>query len=119
MNANSFLNCLNFTGLNTGTYVLGLYSFSSGDANFVYNQAYSTGYNYVSGYPFAPALPLVYEGAGTNVSGIFSGNQAYQVSNAFTRDFGILLFLNNLSIRFFDKKIIIIIIDKRITRHYV
>ena len=95
MNANSFLNCLNFTGLNTGTYVLGLYSFSSGDANFVYNQAYSTGYNYVSGYPFAPALPLVYEGAGTNVSGIFSGNQAYQVSNAFTRDFGILLFLNN------------------------
>ena len=86
---------MNFTGLNTGTFVLGLYSFSSGDANFVYNLAYSTGYNYFSGFPFAPALPLVYEGVGNNVSGIFSGDQTYQISTGFTQDFGLLLLLNN------------------------
>ncbi len=95
MNANSFLNCLNFTGLNTGMYVLGLYSFSSGDSNFVYNQAYTTGFNYVSGFPFAGALPLVYEGSGNNVSGNVSGNQPYQIANGFNQDFGLLLFLNN------------------------
>ena len=95
MNASVFLECLMATGFTTGTQVLGLYSFSSGDNNFVFNQVFPTSFNYYSGYPFASALPLVFEGAGVQTNGAFHTSQAYQIANAYNQDFGLLLLLNN------------------------
>ena len=72
MNPSSFLTCLSYEGVNTGISVLGLYSFSSGTTTGIYNQIYTTGYNLFSGYPYDPALPLVYNGPGNQPSGNFS-----------------------------------------------
>ena len=94
MNPSSFLTCLSYEGVNTGISVLGLYSFSSGTTTGIYNQIYTTGYNLFSGYPYDPALPLVYNGPGNQPSGNFSKSGFYQISKSYTGDFSCVLNLN-------------------------
>ena len=93
MNKTSFLKCLGSTGFNTGISVIGLYSFSSGVSGAVFNQIYDSGYNYYSGYPYHGALPLVFDGTGSQTSGKFNNNQSYQVGLGYTGNFGAFLSL--------------------------
>lgn len=94
MNKDSFLNCLAYTGVATGTSVVALYSFLSGTTGACFNQVYSSGYNYYSGLPYNGALPLVFNGTGNQPSGKFSRSQPYQVGSNYTGDFGALISLN-------------------------
>jgi hypothetical protein len=95
MNKDVFLNCLSYTGINTGISVMGLYSFSSGLSGACFNQLYSSGYNYFSGLPYEGALPLIYNGAGNQTSGIFSSNQSYHIPIKNFNSFGALISLNH------------------------
>lgn len=94
MNKDVFLNCLNYTGINTGTLVLGLYSFSSGLNDACFNQIYSSGYNYYSGLPYDSALPLIYNGSGNQTSGNFHFNQSYHIPNKNLGNFSALISMN-------------------------
>ena len=94
MNTNIFLPCLSFTGIDTGVSVLGMYSFSSGDKNIIYNQIYPTGYQYYNNIPYRSALPLIYNGTGSQPSGILNKKSFYQISDIFTQDFSSLIYLN-------------------------
>lgn len=93
MNKEIFLNCLEYAGVETGTSVVGLYSFSSGLSDACFNQIYSTGYNYYSGLPYDKAFPLVYLGEGNQPQGNFSFKNPYYI-NKKSGNFGVLISMN-------------------------
>jgi len=94
MNIAPFLQCLGATGINTGVSILGLYSFASGDNLVAYNQIYSTGFHYISGIPYNDAVPMIFNGSGNQPSGKLTGNGFYQVSDLFSTDFSVIIYLN-------------------------
>lgn len=93
MNKDAFLKCLEYTGVDTGTSVIGVYSFSSGLSDACFNQLYSTGSNYFNGLPYDNALPLIYIGEGDQPSGFFSSKSPYCI-NKTSGNFGILISMN-------------------------
>lgn len=94
MNKDIFLNCLAYTGVDTGTSVIGLYSFSSGLSGACFNQFYSTGYNYYNGLPFNSALPLIYNGTNHQPSGNFSFKDVYSINTTGFNDLTLLISMN-------------------------
>src|ERR1700756_158900 len=90
---NQFLNCLSYFGLNTGmsNAIEGAYAFNSGNGSIIYNQLYSTGYHYLSGTLYAPALPLISVGPNPAVNNYFSGNTVYHLGYQNTNNFEMLL----------------------------
>lgn len=94
MNKDIFLNCLAYTGVETGTSVIGLYSFNSGLSGACFNQIYSTGYNYYNNLPYNGALPLIYNGIGHQPSGNFSLKDVYHINKTGSGNFNILISMN-------------------------
>lgn len=92
MNVNSFLPCISVVGINTGVSVLGLYSSNSGDTGLLYNQLASV--HRISGFPYSPSLPLIFNGSGNNPSGSLSGSSVgfYQVGVGFNQNFTTLVY---------------------------
>lgn len=91
----SFLNCISYNGVFTGTSgsVVGIYDLNSGSGNgsFFYNNIYSTGYHKSGSSIYGPAIPLLNVGK-SNISGYqFSGNNCYQLGYTNSGDFSILL----------------------------
>lgn len=98
MKTSTFLNCLSYNGVSTGTSgtVLGIYDFASGSGinnnlSLIYNLLNPTGSHYSGNAIYGPALPLVSVGTG-NVSGNqFSGLNAYRMGFTVSGDFSVLL----------------------------
>lgn len=91
MKIDPFLRCLGVTGIDTGVSVLGVYSFSSGTTGVAFNQIYPTGINFYNGLPYRSSLPLIYNGAGTQPSGLLNKSQFYQVADVFNSSFSTVI----------------------------
>lgn len=94
MNKDAFLGCLAYTGVDTGTSVIGLYSFNSGLSGACFNQIYSTGYNYYNDLPYNGALPLIYNGVGHQTSGKFSSKEFYHINKIDSGNFNAIISMN-------------------------
>lgn len=90
MNIPSFLQCLTINGIITGNSIQGIYNFSSGDSNIIYNQLYTTGSMYISGIVSTLNTPLISVGQPIS-SGYFSGIQNFRIGYTSTNDFALLL----------------------------
>jgi hypothetical protein len=90
MNLNSFLTCLNVNGIVSGNSIQGVYTFSSGDSNLIYNNLYPTGNMYYSGLVSTISYPLINVGQPISNS-YFSGTQLFRIGYTSSGDFGLLL----------------------------
>jgi len=118
-----FINCLGATGINTGTalglydfssgdslivwnqiYPTGYHYFVFSSGNQIYDPEDSPitdaggsvlddSSSSSTSFPYNDALPMIYNGVGSQTSGNLTGNYFYQISDIFTEDFSIILYL--------------------------
>lgn len=91
LSINTYLNCLNLTGTSTGIFD-GIYDFSSGNNQIIYNQIYTTGQNFLNNLPLAANYPLI--SLNNSSIGTAFNNNLYSIGQSVSGNFGIILQLN-------------------------
>ena len=93
MNINTFLTCLGYYGVSTGTSAIleGVYSPSSGTTGYLYNQLYATGLHQTGSLIYAPTNPLINVGRLSVSSPTFSGNHCLRAGYKHSGNFGVLM----------------------------
>lgn len=91
MNAATYLNCLEYNGLATGS-VLGLYNMVSGSGAVIfYNHLYPSGYHFSGNAYNGLAVPLISVGRHNIANQQFSGTNCYRIGFNQSGDFSVLL----------------------------
>lgn len=80
------------SGINSSAIIYGLDGTPLLDTNG--NYIYDASFSSTQLFPYNNALPMIYNGFGTQSSGFLTGNSFYQISDSITFDFSTIIYLN-------------------------